>query len=144
MAKRGRKTTDSIAAESILIGADVPRITSPEKLTDDQAEIFADIVSAHPGRFFEQSQAPLVCQLVRHIVTARRLSVWIDKMEDRGADDFDAAEYFKALESRRKETASINSLCRSLRLTNQSRYRPESAAKKAANSGPRPWEGYGP
>lgn len=139
MKQRGRKSANAIA-EAILISADCPRITSPEKLTTEQAVVFGDIVESLPGKFFGQEQAHLVTQLCRHIVSARRLSVWIDKIERFQGDDFEPAEYLRALESRRKESAQITALCRALRLTNQSRFRPEKAADNSARPNQRPWE----
>lgn len=139
MKQRGRKSSNAIA-DAVLIGADGPRIFSTEKLTTEQALVFSDIVESLPGRFFGQEQAPLVAQLARHIVSARRLSAWIDKLERMKGEEFDPADYFRALESRRKETAQIVAIARALRLTNQSRYRPEKAAESAAANGARPWE----
>lgn len=139
MKQRGRKSASAIA-DAVLIGADSPRIYSPEKLTTEQALVFSDIVESLPGRFFGQEQAPMVAQLARHIVSARRLSAWIDGLEKPVGGEIEPAEYLKALEARRKESAAIVSIARALRLTNQSRYRPGQASREVENR-PRPWEG---
>ncbi len=140
MGQRGRKSAASNDV-AVLIGADTPRINSPEKLTYEQAGVFAEIVESLPGKFFEQSQAPLVCALARHVVSARRLSRWIDKLETPVGGEIEPAEYIRALEARRKESAAIVSIARALRITNQSRYRPGQAGREAENR-PRPWEGW--
>jgi hypothetical protein len=150
--KRGRQSAAALADAAVLIGHDRPRITSLEPLTDEQAVVFCEMIEALPGTFFSQEQAPLVAQLCRHIVSARRLSRWIDRLERLDGDEFVPSEYLRSLESRRKETAAICALSRALRLTNQSRYRPESAARRAEDGDPsrlragakppRPWEGY--
>jgi hypothetical protein len=87
--------------------------------------------SALPGKFFEAAQSPLLCALARHIVSERRLSTLIDKIESPDDAQVDFGEYTRALDSRRKESAAVVSIMRALRLTNQSRYRPATAASKA-------------
>ena len=136
MAKRGRKSSDELST-AVLIGADTLPITASDKLTCEQSALFSEIVGSLPGKFFSQEQAPLVDQLCRHIITARRLAIVIDRLEKKDAD-VTLDEYWKALAERRKETAQITSLMRALRLTNQSRYRPERAGD--LNNKPKPWE----
>lgn len=138
MGKRGPKSADQLST-ALLIGADRARITSPEKLTTEQAIVFAEIVESVPGKFFSQEQAGLVCQLARHIVSARRLATLIDARERLDTPDAELEIYLRALGERRKESATIAALMRALRLTNQSRYRPEKAAAQAT-SAPRLWD----
>lgn len=139
MKQRGRKSADAIIATAFLPGGDAARIEAGERLTQEQAIVFAEIVESVPGAFFSQEQAPLVCQLARHIISARRLAIYIDNRERLDTPEDELADYFRALGERRKETAAITSIMRALRLTNQSRYRPERAANAAATP-PRPWE----
>lgn len=138
MKQRGRKSAAALEAPVFIDARDRP-IEATERLTPEQADVFAEIVSNLSGRFFSQEQSPLVCQLARHVVSCRRLSRLLDRLERLDNDGIDLKDYAATLDARRKESAQIVSIARALRLTNQSRYRPGQAGREAENR-PRPWE----
>ena len=134
--QRGRKSADELAALARTESREV--LQPPGDLTPEQAFIFNEILEDLPDGMISREQVPLVAQLSRHIVSANRLGAWIDRIENNPVRDFDGPEYMKTLESRRKETSAISSIMRALRLTNQSRYRPDSA-KLDRPSSKEPW-----
>jgi hypothetical protein len=142
MRQRGRKSSAALAAGLVVIAERRP--DPPAELTPEQADAFRGIVDRLPRNFFSHEQIPLVGALARHLVTARRLGAWVDQLETVAPSSegfFDGDLYMKVLAERRKESATIKSLMTALRLTPQSRYRPETARAKAEGArGPAPWE----
>mgnify|MGYP001556700206 CR=1 FL=1 len=136
MQKRGKKSIAEILVKPASKQADC--ILPPETLTPDQCDIFEQLVANLPDGLITEELVPLVAQLSRHLLTCKRLATWTDKIENGAFNEFESKEYFAVLEQRRKETASALSIMRSLRLTNQSRYRADSA-KLDRPSGKKPW-----
>ena len=137
MKKRGRKSAaDIILRPAVEQGETL--LMPPETLTPDQCEIFEQLVKDLPDGLITEELLPLVAQLARHLSTCKRLATWTDKIENGAFNEFESQEYFRVLEQRREETASALSIMRSLRLTNQSRYRPDSA-KLDRPSSKEPW-----
>lgn len=128
--KRGRKSSAELAIATLAIMTP-SRPLPPADLGPETADAFREIVGPLPGDFFASEQAPLVAALARHVVSFRKLGEWTERMERPGKEDFELADYFKALEQRRKESGAMVAIMRSLRLTNQARYRPAAAGSKA-------------
>ena len=93
-----------------------------------------------PGDWFTRETWPLLVQLCRHTVAARRLSQLVHQEE--GGDDFSPVYYMRLLRALAGQTAAITSVSTKLRISPQSSYGPRAAAtaKRNAPSGPKPWE----
>ncbi len=140
MGARGRKS----AAELATVGpggiATARRPDPPDDLTDEMAEVWRAIANTKPGDWFDAGSRPVLTQLCRHVVAARRAAQLIAQEE--ANDDFDAACWAKLLRIQERQTALVMAAATKLRLTPQSRYGPRAAATAAryGGDGPKPWE----
>jgi hypothetical protein len=117
------------------------RLNPPDDLTAEAAEVWRSIVSSNPADLFSPGSSPLLAQLCRHTVAARRVAQWLAKIEQsEGA--LDEARWFQLLARQESESKVIAQLATRLRLTPQSRYTPHGAATAArkTRTGPAPWE----
>lgn len=143
MAQRGRKSAASLAVVTTLPGQ---RAEPPRELTKAQAEVWRAVVSTKPADWFTEDTHPLLMAYCRHVVTATVLARQIDGFNpDWLADEDGLKRYEKLLAMRERETRAMTALARSMRLTQQSRYKAETAATKASSvgSGRKPWEVIG-
>lgn len=149
MAKRGRKSAAELETMTVFPAGKTGKVETPDapyELTDTQAAIWRGIVNRLPADFIAPEQFELLASYCRHVTSARLLALEIDRYEqDWLTDDEGLVRYGRLLAAREREVRSMNALARALRLTNQARYRPESAAGKAkagANAAlwTRPWE----
>ncbi len=138
MGKRGRKSAAEIALAPV-VGI-VPRPGAPDELTDEEAVEWEAIVARMPGDWFTRETWPLLVQLCRHIVAARRVAQLVHQAEQ--SDDFDMINWDRLLRAQECQSALLMSLATKMRLTQQSRYGPRAAATAARNAGdgPKPWE----
>lgn len=103
----------------------------PEGLTEEQAQVWQSVVGSRSSEFFGDDAAPLLEEYCRVVVMCRLLAVQIEA----GIAGGDAGSLKALLDMRDKESRRMASLATKLRLTNQSRYTPQSAstaAKKGA------------
>lgn len=135
--KRGRQ---SAAELSVVVALPTRRPPPPRELTKAQATEWSEIVRALPSDWFRCEQYPLLVAYCRHVCNARFIAKKIEKAwTGASADGFKELNRLLAMEA--GETKAILSIARSLRLTHQARYRPETAATKAGNPrGKKPWE----
>jgi hypothetical protein len=114
----GRRGRPSIAS---LMVPDAPefiqRPDAPYDLTDEQAEEWRAIVGTMDPGHFMRGNYPLLAQLCRHIVNARRLAQLIEQCAKE--KDFDRKEFGILLQLEATESAAIMRLSRSMRLTQQ-------------------------
>jgi hypothetical protein len=114
MATRGRP---SIA--SLMVPANpaeiIQRPDAPYDLTDEQAEEWRAIVGVMDAGHFMRGNYPLLAQLCRHIVNARRLAQLIEQCAKE--KEFDRKEFGILLQLEATESAAIMRLSRSMRLT---------------------------
>lgn len=115
----------------------VERPTAPVHLTDEQAAEWNAIVERLPADWFPRETHDLLASYCAHMITQRRLSSAIDKIE--GAEGaFDIEEYDKLLKMREREVRSASSLATRMRITQQTTY---DKSKGKGNGGKRkPWE----
>jgi hypothetical protein len=143
MSKRGRVS----AAErniTVIEGTFGEKPAPPEELNADQAEIWRRIVASEPGDFFSTATVrDLLVDLCRHRETVDKIS---ERVEAFKVEWFQSAEgtrtYALLLKMRDSEVRAITTLATKLRLTNQSRYEPNKAARLARDTvkGAKPWE----
>jgi hypothetical protein len=142
--KRGRK---SIAEMLTVVEGDFGkhrRPDPPEELDDHQADIWRAVVLSEAVDFFDSAVLKeTLADYCRHKASANLLSGTISAFKPEWLRLADGASRYKSLlNMREKEVRAANACARSLRLTNQSRYTPKTAASEArrAVKGARPWE----
>jgi len=138
MTKRGRKSAAELAIAAPVIEV-VPRPVAPDHLTDDEAEVWEAVVACMAGDYFTAPQLDQLANMCRHIVTARRISAWVEKTLA-GDTEGDIADVDQLLRMRERETRAANALARSLRLTKQSQISPKGAHGQQASNRPKPWD----
>ena len=138
MAQRGRKSAASMATVSDLPGHSV---RPPPDLTEFQASIWARVVNTKPADWFTADTHDLLASYCRHVSTAAVLDQKVDEFRPEWlCDDEGMDRYRKLLDMREKQTRAITSLARSMRLTQQSKWQPVTADRKASKGGKKPWE----
>lgn len=141
MQQPGRK---SAAALSVVSGVIDGRPKAPDDLNEKQAEVWERTVANEAADTFKTAALQqLLKEYCRHVSSALKLSTMVEAMEalpTMGPDDL--KDYDKLLAMRDRETKAITSTATKLRLTNQSRYQPSTAAvaAKRAGSEMKPWQ----
>jgi hypothetical protein len=95
----------------------IQRPDAPYDLTDEQAEEWRAIVGTMDLGHFMRGNYPLLAQLCRHIVNARRIAQLIEQCVKE--EEFDRKEYGILLQLEATESAAIMRLSCSMRLTQQ-------------------------
>jgi hypothetical protein len=101
----------------------VQRPDAPCDLTDEQSQEWRAIINIMPPDHFMRGNYPLLAQLCRHIVSARRVAQLIDQTAKQ--TDLDRKEFGALLQLQATESAVITRLLRAMRLTQQSIMRAE-------------------
>jgi len=112
-------------------------------LTGDQAEEWRAVVGRMPPDWFPRETHPLLAQYCRHVVIARRLAEKVNGFDRACLGNLDGLRQYDALlRMSERQTKALATLATKMRLTQQARYRPETAARAADKStgGKRPWE----
>lgn len=142
MGTRGRASSAALATAPVgPCGIEVHRrLPVPDDLGREAGEVWQAIVSGLPTDWFTPGSAPLLVQLCRHVVAARRVAGWLARIEE--AADLDGDLWLRLLARQEAESKAIAALATRLRLTPQSRYTPHGAARAAGKDigRPRPWE----
>ena len=136
MGSRGRKS----AAELAVVTATeaVQRPDAPYDLTDEQTEEWWAIVNSLPADWFERGNHANLAQLCRHIVAARRIAQLIE--QECSGKELDKGALIELLKRQEAESKVINALLRSMRLTQQSIMRAETA--KRPKQVKKPWDAH--
>ena len=113
----------------------------PAGLTEDQAEVWRSVVGARSADFFGEDAIPLLEEYCRVVVMCRLLAMQIEAVIA-GSDGEETAGLLKSsLDMRDKESRRMTSLATKLRITNQSRYTPQSAGTAAKRgAGGKVWQ----
>ena len=81
MGNRGRISSSALS----VIGPGgieaTPRPKSPIELSDEQAEVWREIVNRMPADWFGPETIPLLVQYCRHVARARRFAYLLDEAE---------------------------------------------------------------
>lgn len=132
MAERGKKSVASMT----VVAMTIRRLKLPADLPAGQKAFLQELVNAKPADFFNVADLPLLILLARHSERADRLEAEVQALEP---GDLAGLKWLSPL--CQAETKTIISLMRTMRLTAQSRYRPDNARLHAnAGSAIRPWE----
>lgn len=130
MTQRGRPSAASFEVAPVL--ALPVRPPAPPELSAEQAREWVATVDRLSPTWFPRETHPLLAQLCRSVVSAREIDRRI--IRAKGAS---VKELNLLLMMRDRERRAIESLSRTMRLTQRSRYSKE---KKTGPTGPRPWE----
>jgi hypothetical protein len=122
MGMRGRHSLESLLVPHNPTEI-VQRPDAPYDLTIEQSEEWRAITNTMPPDHFMRGNYPLLAQLCRHIVSARRVAQLIDKSAKQ--TDLDHKEFGALLQLQVTESAVITRLLRAMRLTQQSIMRAE-------------------
>jgi hypothetical protein len=134
MGTRGKRSTASLSVVSELPQRPPP----PAELTPEEAAEWKAAVGTMPATWCSGSTIPLLTQYVRHIVQARRLAEEIARVW--GDPAVALADRARLLTLQGIESRTIATIATKLRMTPQSRYRPNSAVLANEKGTPRPWE----
>ena len=144
MGKRGRK---SIAEQTIaVIGGNVDaRPEAPGDLTARQMEIWNATVATEPPNYFSSAaQRGILSDYCRHRAESERLAKVIDAFDIEWLQNDEGVKRYELLAKMRdRETKGAITCATKLRITNQSRYTPLSAAtakRNSAQQATKPWE----
>ncbi len=116
----------------------------PRELTKRQAEIWRETTAAEPVGFFTPGAVlGMLTDYCAHRQGAEMLTAKIDAFEEDWLTSREGlARYHSLLKMRELETRAAAHLATKLRLTNQSRYRPDKPDRLPGQgkNGPMPWE----
>jgi hypothetical protein len=142
---RGKGGRISVAAAAVVapdFGGKRP--DPPPELNERQRAIWTDTCAAEPVGFFTPGAVlGMLGDYCAHREVAEKLTAKIDAFEDEWMNSREGLlRYHSLLKMRELETRGAAHLATKLRLTNQSRYRPEKPDRLPGQgkSGPLPWE----
>ncbi|RJT32104.1 hypothetical protein D3227_27270 [Mesorhizobium waimense] len=136
MGSRGRKSAEALTVVTL---ANRIAPDAPYHLTDAQAAIWRGIVDTLPAEFFPSESFDTLAAYCRHACEVRRLSGEVERFKTEWLRDGEGLRRYGVLiKLRELEVRSMLAAARSLRLTNQSRYRADSAATRSKPL-TRPW-----
>lgn len=136
MGSRGRRSGESLAIAISGPTEIVQRPDAPYDLTDEQVDEWRAVVNSLPADWFQRGNHALLTQYCRHVIAARRVNQLIEQCV--AGKDVDRKEFVELLKQQESESRAINALLRSMRLTQQSVMRAETAKRPAKVR--KPWE----
>jgi len=117
------------------------RPDAPYDLADEEAEEWRAIVNTMSPDHFMRGNYPILGQLCRHIVAARRIAEMINSYRKR--KDFNYRDYAELLKQQSAESSAIMRLSRSLRLTQQSIFDRKMKHPRGGKTIGNPWDREG-
>lgn len=143
-----RSAAETFAVES---GQMVPgdRLAAPDDLTADELVAWEKIIGATTSGWLTAEHEPLLRELCRHVVFARRLGVSLERMTEASvkwkAGDSRWAELYRLMRAHGYQTERISHISHKLRLTKQAKYPVDriNAKSKKTTAAPKPWEDWG-
>lgn len=142
MTQRGRKTADQVVAERRLSLVPGRKAEPPAELSEFQAEVWRQVVGSKPAEWFGGDTERLLIAYCRHASTAAILDQQVDAFNPEWmADEAGLRRYKTLTEMRERETRAMVSLATKMRLTQQSRYKSETAERmNAREKEVHPWQ----
>jgi hypothetical protein len=138
MQQRGRKSGAALSVVASIDG----RPNAPDDLSSEQQIIWERTVANEAVDTFRTAALQqLLKEYCRHVDTAFRLTKQVDRATDEGSN-LSLQDVDCLLRMRDRETKALADKATKLRLTNQSRYTPGSAATASKNAGAekKPWQ----
>ena len=146
MKQRGRISSKALEIAEINVGAldRVERQRPPHDLTDEEVEVWVSIVNTEQADWFSPGNVPLLTQLCRHVVHARRVAELLERAlssvdPETKKPTLAIQDYDRLLKMQERESGAMMSLATKLRITNQSITNQRGNFRKAAAK--EPWEG---
>jgi hypothetical protein len=140
MGKRGPKSSAELAiTDRVTI---VNRPEPPYELwRNEEQDVWRRVVSDVPADWFTSRNTDLLVEYCTHVVSCRRLAQMIHEME-RGADDLDLRGWTSLMRAHAQQSARVQALATSMRITQQSTYSAKSGntALEGHKTGKKPWE----
>jgi hypothetical protein len=144
MRQRGRKSGTALATAGGATFIDrVDRATPPCDLTEDQAQLWRDVISHKPADWFGPDTYPLLAAYCKACADFARISELVDKFDMAClADDDDLKRYDKLTQIQDRLSRAMATLATKMRLTQQAKILPRGAGRADANAakGRRPWQ----
>ena len=130
MAQRGRK---SAAGLSIIASVTMQRPAPPDDLTEKERELWLAITNSKSVDYFDAGTEVLLTEYCRLKTTIEVMAVQINLFDPEWLASDDGVKRYRALTNIRDQAQGrLGTLARSLRLTNQSRFQPTSAAVRSS------------
>ena len=129
----------SVAELSVTAVDSLGRIAPVSCLTPPQKAVWVKVVNARPADWFGEEHIELLKQYCRHSVQSDILADEISKFDPKWLDDEEGLKRWDKLHNMQdRETKAINTLARSMRLTQQSLIRADKVVK--SQKAKKPWE----
>lgn len=144
MKQRGRVSSSALEIIPSSPIDRVERLRPPHDLTDEETEVWANVVNSEPADWFTASTGPLLAQYSRHVVHARRVAELLEK----ALSDIDqktklptlkVEDYDRLLRMQERESGAISMLATKMRIAQQSTTNHRGNKKPSASR--KPWEG---
>jgi hypothetical protein len=121
----------------------VERLRPPDTLSQEQAEVWYNVVENEPADWFSESNLPLLEQYCRHVVASRRVAQLIKDAEtdidpDTKQPTLRLESYDRLLKMQEREGRAMVAIARSMRLSQRSTTTPRGTISKRI--GKKPWE----
>lgn len=137
----GRK---SVEALSVVVSIPGQRMEPPESLTEAQKATWRSVVATKPPEWFAADSAPVLIAYCKAVETHGYLSVQVETYQARKRLTGKALRaYGFLLKAQEQQARLIAVLATKMRLVQQSRYTPQSAAtadRRTSNAVKKPWE----
>lgn len=143
MAKRGRKSAAELELTPLVSSDTLPE--PPYHLASDEAaEVWRSTLACLPSGWVAPEMHEILAAYCNHVATCRLITREIERFQFGWFKAKGGVERLNKLTSmRERESRAALAAARSLRLTNQSRMRPEAASRLRAElpvGAPRPWD----
>jgi hypothetical protein len=133
MKQRGKKSAESKLSVVSVTGSS--RVSPPDDLTTEERAMWSDITATKAPEFFDSGSALLLAELCRLKTSVDLVAQQIKDFDPDWLVTDEGLKRYKVLaDIRDKAQGRMNMLARSLRLTNQSRYQPVTAATRSGSS----------
>lgn len=134
--KPGRKSSAQL---SVIKNNIDQRPEPPDELTPEQAELWNTVVATKPADWFSADTHKLLVSFCKHATTAKMLDEQIDNFKSEWLSEPEGVTRFEKLTNmREKQSRSLTALARSMRITQQTHYRPDKAIPKPVQN--KPWQ----
>ena len=130
MAQKGRKST---AGLSIVTPVTLQRPPPPDELNEKERAMWVDITNSKAVEYFDAGTVVMLAEYCRLKTTIEVMAVQINLFDPEWLASDDGVKRYRALTNIRDQAQGrLVTLARSLRLTNQSRFQPTSAATRSS------------
>ena len=138
MKQRGKQ---SVAALSTVTALPLRLLAPPADLSGEEAEVWSRVAATKPGDWWDAGSVPLLAQYYRATVQAEMVADLVRQCGSVMLTDPSQLGVYKELRKIQSTlSGEITSLARSMRLTQQARYRADKADPESRKAtGRKPW-----